>query len=74
MIEFFKTNIVHHFDAIKIKELLAKEFPKATFQFDLLNKDHLLRVEGTQVPVSRVVQIIKHEGFYCEVIETRIEP
>lgn len=74
MVEFFKTNIQHHFDAIKIKGLLSKEFPSAIFTFDLLSKDKLLRAEGKNIPASRVVQIIKHEGFYCEVVETKIEP
>lgn len=73
MIEVYKTNIKHHYDAIRLKELLLKEFPRATFHFDLLHADKLLRVEGTNVPASRVVQIIKHEGFYCAVVETKIE-
>ena len=74
MIQVFKTNVSHHFDAIRLKELLVTEFPKAVFLFDLLDKDKLLRAEGNNVPASRVVQIIKHEGFYCEVLETKIEP
>lgn len=74
MIQLFKTNVSHHFDAIRIKELLSKEFPRAVFLFDMLHKDKLLRVEGNSVPASRVVQIIKHENFYCEVVETKIEP
>jgi uncharacterized protein YcgL (UPF0745 family) len=74
MVQVFRTNVSHHFDAIRLKELLAKEFPKAIFLFDLLDKDKLLRVEGYSVPVSRVVQVIKHQGFYCEVVETKIEP
>lgn len=73
MIEFYKTNLQHHFDAIRIKELLQKEFPEAQFQFDLLHPDKLLRVEGKSVPVSRVVQLIKYEGFYCAVVETKLD-
>jgi hypothetical protein len=74
MVQVFKTNVSHHFDAIRLKELLSREFPKATFLFDLLHKDKLLRVEGNNVPASRVVQIIKYENFYCEALETKIEP
>jgi hypothetical protein len=74
MTELFKTNVIHHYDAIRLKELLQKEFPRANFQFDLLHPDRRLRVEGDSVPVRRVIQIIKHEGFYCELIETRIKP
>lgn len=74
MVEFFKTNIQHHFDSIQLKALLATEFPKAIFHFDLNHPNKLLRVEGERVPASRVVQIIKHQGFYCEIIETKLEP
>lgn len=74
MTELFKTNIQHHYDAIRVKELLLKEFPAATFHFDLQHKDHLLRAEGRNIPVARVVQLIKHEGFYCELAEKKIEP
>ncbi len=73
MAELFKTNVQQHFDAIRLKELLVAEFPKATFRFDLQHKDKLLRVEGWNVPASRIVQILKHEGFYCEVVETNDE-
>ena len=74
MIEIFKTNVAHHFDAIRLKELLSKEFPKASFHFDLMHSDKLLRVEGTNVPASRVAHIIKHEGFYCEMLEIKNKP
>lgn len=73
MTELFKTNIRHHYDAIRLKELLLKEFPSATFQFDLQHKDHLLRVEAKNIPVAGVVQLIKHQGFYCEIVEKKIE-
>jgi hypothetical protein len=74
MVELFKTNITHHFDAIKVKELLQKEFPECTFHFDLSDKDKLLRVEGKNIQRSRVVLIIKYEGFYCEAVDAKNEP
>ena len=71
MIEIFKTNVTHHFDAIRLKELLVKEFPKASFHFDVSHNDKLLRVEGKNVPTSRVAHIIKQEGYYCELTEMK---
>jgi hypothetical protein len=74
MTELFKTNIQDHFDAIRVKELLLKEFPLASFQFDLMHPNKLLRAEGKNILTGRIVQILKHEGFYCAVAETKIEP
>ena len=71
MVEIFKTNITNYFDALKLKEILLKEFPKATFHFDLQDSNKTLRTEGNQVPPSRVIQIIKHEGFYCQLVEEK---
>ena len=68
-VEVYKTNVKHHYDAIKLKELLLKEFPAADVRFDLQSGTANLRIEGHSVPVARVVQIIKHAGFYCEVAE-----
>ncbi|HKC67888.1 MAG TPA: hypothetical protein VKG26_06630 [Bacteroidia bacterium] len=72
MVEIFKTNVNNTFDALKIKEFLLKEFPQADISFNLQDSNKILRTEGNQIPASRVVQIIKHEGFYCEVIEQKI--
>lgn len=72
MVEIFKTNINNTFDALKVKEILLKEFPQAIISFDLQDCDKIFRTEGNRVPASRVVQIIKHEGFYCEVLEEKV--
>jgi uncharacterized protein YcgL (UPF0745 family) len=69
MVEIFKTNITNYFDALKLKEILLKEFPKATISFNLQNADKTLRTEGNNIPPSRVIQLIKHEGFYCQLLE-----
>jgi len=69
MVEVFKTNVQHHYDAIKLKELLLKEFPGASINFDLEDCDKILRTEGKSVPASRVIKIIKMEGYYCEILE-----
>lgn len=68
MTQFFKTNIRHHLDAIKMKEILLKEFPATEISFNLEADKKTLRIEGKNVPYSRVIQSVKMEGFYCELI------
>ena len=68
-VEVFKTNVTDSFDAIKLKTILLKEFPHSKINFDLQDCDKILRIEGSQIPVSRVIQIIKHEGFHCQLLE-----
>jgi hypothetical protein len=69
MVEVFKTNVQSHYDAITLKEILLKEFPDVQMNFDLEDCDKILRVEGISIPASNVIQIIKMEGFYCEILE-----
>jgi hypothetical protein len=69
MVEVFKTNVQSHFDSIKLKEILFKEFPEMQINFDLEDCDRILRTEGKNIPVSRVVQLVEFHGYYCEVLE-----
>lgn len=69
----FKTNVKHHYDVITLRGLLQKEFPSATVQFDLTTDPVRLRMDGSNVPVSRVIQLIKHAGYYCELLEEKIQ-
>jgi hypothetical protein len=69
MVEVFKTNVQSQYDAIALKEILLKEFPVIQINFDLDDCDKILRMEGKIVPVSSVIQIVKMEGFNCEILE-----
>ena len=69
MVEVFKTNVQSQVDSIRLKEILFKEFPEMQINFDLEDCDKILRTEGENILVSRVVQLIKFHGYYCEVLE-----
>jgi predicted RNA-binding protein YlqC (UPF0109 family) len=69
MVEVFKTSVQSHHDAITLKEILLKEFPGIQINFDLEDCDKVLRTEGNNVPASSVIQIVKTEGFNCEILE-----
>jgi hypothetical protein len=69
MVEVFKTNVQSHYDAITLKEILLKEFPDIQINFDLDDCDKILRTEGKNIPISDIIQIVKMEGFFCEIIE-----
>lgn len=69
MVEVFKTNVDNEELAIKIIEILKKHLPDVKINFDLEDCDKVLRIEGNQINVSGIKQMIIGLGYYCEVME-----
>ena len=70
MVEVFKTNIQSVNAAIGLKKILSKEFPDIQINFDLDDCDKILRIEGNSIPAYSVIEIVKMEGFHCEILES----
>jgi hypothetical protein len=49
--------------------ILSKAFPSFQINFDLLDCDKVLRVEGDNMQVSRIMMLVKKYGFRCELLE-----
>jgi|TARA_R100000750_G_scaffold42757_1_gene28182 predicted RNA binding protein with dsRBD fold (UPF0201 family) len=67
-IEIFKTNIQQHKDAERIAQKIQSFFPDATISFDLEDCDRILRVMTPNNDLNKVPELIKQNGFECEVL------
>jgi hypothetical protein len=61
----FKTNILHTGDERKLAFLSSVPGVK-TWNIDLQDVDHVLRVETEDVSPSEIVQAMNDAGFVCE--------
>ncbi len=69
MIEVFKTNVQEVCEAQQLTYLLLDNFPESKINFDLHDCDKILRVEGGDVLVSKVIAVIEENGFACTVLD-----
>lgn len=68
MVEVFKTNIEENI-ADSILQKLVSHLPESYVNFDLEDCDRILRIENCTVHAMEVIQIIKQNGFECELLE-----
>jgi hypothetical protein len=69
MIEVFKTNVQEFSEAQKLVILLRRHFPDSKINFDLDDCDKVLRVEGTNLRIEKVMTLITKKGFLCKVLD-----
>ncbi len=69
MIEVFKTNISEEKIATSIQNELLSYFPEFVINFDLEDCDRVLRIENCRVHALEVIQILKQNGFECQLLE-----
>lgn len=66
----FKTSVVNHYTAQKIKPLLDSLMHKGEkWNFDLEDCDHILRVEALTVQASAIIRNMNNAGFLCSELE-----
>ena len=68
MIEVFKTNVQHRELAEQVASILQSRFTFCKINFDLEDCDKILRVEGKQVCVETIIEILNTHGLQCEVL------
>jgi hypothetical protein len=68
MVEVFKTNIQTIDDSKSVLGILSKRFPELNVNFDLDDCDNILRVEGENLIVGQIPQLVNMSGFQCEVL------
>ena len=69
MIEVFKTNVECPDKARELVNLLLYHFPGNRINFDMHDCDKVLRIEGKHFIPGRVMEIVKENGFACNVLE-----
>jgi hypothetical protein len=69
MIEVFKTNVEEACYAKDVIALLLQHFPGSKINFDLHDCDKILRLEGPDFAVEKVISLVTENGFSCMVLE-----
>ena len=68
MVEVFKTNVQHRELAEQLVSILRGRFAFSKINFDLEDCDKILRVEGKQICVETIIEILSNHGLECEVL------
>ena len=69
MVEVFKTNVQKKAQSKMLLSVLSEIFPSFKINFDLSDRDKVLRVEGDNMEASRIMILVKKCGFKCEVLD-----
>jgi hypothetical protein len=69
MIEVFKTNVQEKDRSGLLIKQLMEHFPATKINFDLEDCDKVLRVEGKDFCVNRIIELLKLNGHYCEILK-----
>lgn len=69
MVEVFKTNVQKKAQSKMLLSVLSEIFPSFKINFDLSDRDKVLRVEGDDMEASRIMILVKKYGFTCEVLD-----
>jgi len=68
MVEVFKTNIQKEKEARSIARLLSEHFPDSTIDFDLEDRDKVLRIDTHGNIQENVIELLQTRGYYCEIL------
>jgi hypothetical protein len=68
MVEVFKTNVQHRELAEQLASILRGRFAFSKISFDLEDCDKVLRIEGKQICVETVIEILSVHGLECEIL------
>jgi hypothetical protein len=68
MVEVFKTNVQHRELAEQLASILRDQVACTKISFDLEDCDKILRVEGSQICVETVIEILSRHGLQVEVL------
>jgi len=68
MVEVFKTNVQHRELADQLVSVLHGRIDFCKINFDLEDCDKILRVEGKQICVETIIEILNTHGLQCEVL------
>ena len=68
MVEVFKTNVMHREGAEQLVSILRSQLSFSKISFDLEDCDKILRVEGKQICVETIIEILSMQGLECQVL------
>jgi predicted RNA-binding protein YlqC (UPF0109 family) len=69
MVEVFKTNVQKKAQSKMLLYILSEAFPSFKINFDLSDRDKVLRVEGDNIEALRIMILVKEYGVKCEILD-----
>jgi len=69
MVFVFKTSVKAKSQISKLKPHINKTLPNAKWNFDLEDRDKILRIESDNDIVSQTINLLKRHNFFCEELE-----
>jgi hypothetical protein len=69
MVEIFKTNVKKISESRILLEKLSRHFPEHKINFDLSDCEKILRVQGENISVEKIVHLLNKENYQCKVLE-----
>ena len=69
MVEVFKTNVNKVSQANRLIDLLVQQFPGNRINFDMHDCDKVLRIEGREIVSTKIITIVRENGFACSILE-----
>ena len=69
MVEVFKTNVQKKAQSKMLLCILSEAFPSFNINFDLSDRDKVLRIEGDDMEPLRIMVLVKAHGFNCEILD-----
>lgn len=69
MVEIFKTNVQRKAEAKMLLLKLVQVFPEHKMNFDLDDWDKILRVQGNDISVEKIILLLNKENYQCKVLE-----
>jgi hypothetical protein len=68
MIEVFKTDVQDIRQSKLLVKKLERSIPSGIINFDLEDCDKILRIEGDDFSPETVIELLKNNGQYCEIL------
>jgi hypothetical protein len=69
MVEVFKTNVQEFAEAQKLVAVLRRHFPGTKINIDMDDCDKVLRVEGNNLRIEKLMTLVTEKGFLCTVLD-----
>lgn len=66
MILVFKTNVLDTNDVLRLSPLLDESLKQCKWNFDLDDRDKILRIDASGYITHEVTELLEANGFRCE--------
>jgi hypothetical protein len=68
-VEIYKTNVQEAEEATMLRKKLLEHFPDYRINFDLEDRDRILRIRAMDIRKKEIVFLVKDIGFNCELLD-----